>query len=148
MKIHELDVKIYYEDTDCAGVVYYANYLKYFERARTEMFESTCKPLTKLMEEGIQFVVAEAALKYHRPGRYADRLTIQSWIQEFGHVTIVFGHRVLRKETSEVLVTGQVKIASVSDNLRPVRLPPEIKEAMSIFVNDEDKGLADTKRDN
>ena len=137
MSVHKLQVKIYYEDTDCAGVVYYANYLKYFERARTEMFESTCKPLKELMKEGIQFVVAEAALKYHRPGRYGDRLVVESWIKEFGHVTIVFGHRVRRMETGELLVSGEVKIASVSDTLRPVKLPQKIRQAMNVFVVNE-----------
>ncbi len=136
MNIHELDVKIYYEDTDCGGVVYYANYLKYFERARTEMFESACMPLAELMKQGIQFVVAEASLKYMKPGRYGDRLVIQSWIKEMGHVTILFGHRVLRKETQEELVRGEVKIASVGDNLRPVKLPGEIREKMEIYLDE------------
>ncbi len=137
MNIHELEVKIYYEDTDCGGVVYYANYLKYFERARTEMFEQACMPLTELMKQGIQFVVVEASLKYHLPGRYGDRLVVESWIKEIGHVTILFGHRVKRKETSEVLVSGEVKIASVSDTLRPVKLPDNIRKAMEKYNLDE-----------
>ncbi|RMG73803.1 MAG: YbgC/FadM family acyl-CoA thioesterase [Nitrospirae bacterium] len=137
MNKHELEVKIYYEDTDCGGVVYYANYLKYFERARTEMFEEACKPLTELMKEGIQFVVAEASLKYHRPGRYADRLIVESWIKEMGHVSLVFGHRVRRKKTKEVLVTGEVKIASVGSDLRPVKMPSEIREKMRVYLTDD-----------
>jgi acyl-CoA thioester hydrolase len=137
MNKHELQVKIYYEDTDCGGVVYYANYLKYFERARTEMFEQVCMPLTELMKQGIQFVVAEAYLKYLRPGRYADRLVIQSWIKELGHVSILFVHTVIRKETGEILVSGEVKIASVGDNLRPVKLPREIREKMEIYLKKE-----------
>ncbi len=137
MSVHELQVKIYYEDTDCGGVVYYANYLKYLERARTEMFEEACMPLTELMKQGIQFVVAEASLRYHRPGRYGDRLIVESWIKQFGHVTILFGHRVKRLNTSEVLVTGEVKIASVSDALKPVRLPEGIKKAMERYSLDE-----------
>ena len=60
---HTLKIRIYYEDTDCGGVVYYANYLRYVERARTEFLESRGVSLRALMDEGVYFVVADAALK-------------------------------------------------------------------------------------
>jgi hypothetical protein len=65
---HVLKVRIYYEDTDCGGVVYYANYLRYFERARTEFLEDKGVDLRKLMEEGVTFVVAEAMSSRSRRG--------------------------------------------------------------------------------
>jgi acyl-CoA thioester hydrolase len=72
---------MYYEDTDCGGVVYYANYLRYVERARTEFFESRGVSLRKLMDEGVYFVVVEAALKYLSPGRYGDIMAIETNVE-------------------------------------------------------------------
>ena len=121
-----IEVKIYYEDTDCGGVVYYANYLKYFERARTEFLEKRGILLKDLMKEGIYFVVVSVELKYHAPGRYADILLVESTVEDVGYATIVFNHRVVRKTTEELIVSGMVKIASVSDKMRPVRIPHRI----------------------
>jgi acyl-CoA thioester hydrolase len=121
-----IEVKIYYEDTDCGGVVYYANYLKYFERARTEFLEKRGILLKDLMKEGIYFVVVSVELKYHTPGRYADILVVESTVEDVGYASIVFHHRVIRKATEELIVSGMVKIASVSDKMRPVRIPQKI----------------------
>lgn len=131
---HLLKVKIYYEDTDCGGVVYYANYLKYFERARTELLESRGIFLKKLMDEGIFFVVADAYLKYLGPGRYGDIFSIETWIEKIGGASILFGHRVVRESGSSILVEGSVKIACVGRNSRPVRLSSDIIESLDDFV--------------
>lgn len=135
---HLLKVKIYYEDTDCGGVVYYANYLKYFERARTELFESRGMDLKKLMDEGIFFVVAEAYLKYLSPGRYGDIFSVETSIDKSGPVSISFGHRVLRERTGEVLVDGTVKIACVDRSMKLVRIRSDIIEALKDYVQAAD----------
>ncbi len=124
-------VKIYYEDTDCGGVVYYANYLKYFERARTELFETEGFILKELMEEGIYFVVAEAFLKYLAPGRYGDVLSIETSVAKVGSASVLFGHGVARKSTGERLVEGTVKLACVGRDMRPTRLRGDIMKALA-----------------
>jgi len=126
---HLLKVKIYYEDTDCGGVVYYANYLKYFERARTELFESRGMDLKKLMDDGIFFVVVEAFLKYLAPGRYGDIFSVETSVDKIGPASIVFGHRVVREGTGETLVEGTVKIGCVGRTLKPMRLRNDIIES-------------------
>jgi acyl-CoA thioester hydrolase len=126
-----LKVKIYYEDTDCGGVVYYANYLKYAERARTEFLESRGVSLKKLMDEGIYFVVAEASLKYVAPGRYGDTLTIETVIEKTGPASILFSHQIHRADTGERLVDATVKIASVGKDMKPLRIRPEIITAVA-----------------
>jgi acyl-CoA thioester hydrolase len=131
---HLLKVKIYYEDTDCGGVVYYANYLKYFERARTELFESCGMELKKLMDEGTFFVVAEAFLKYLAPGKYGDVFCIETTVDKIGAASILFGHRVVREATGEALVEGTVKIGCVGRNLRPMRLRSDIIESFRSFA--------------
>lgn len=128
---HVLKVKIYYEDTDCGGVVYYANYLKYFERARTEFLESKAVSLKKLMQEGIYFVVAEASLKYISPGRYGDILLIETEIDKVGPASIIFRHEVLREETGEKIVNATVKLGCIGRNSKPIRLNNEIMDAVS-----------------
>jgi acyl-CoA thioester hydrolase len=127
-------VKIYYEDTDCGGVVYYANYLKYFERARTELFESGGVRLKELMDEGRFFVVAEAFLKYLGPGRYGDVLIIETSVEKVGAASIVFGHAVMREATEERLVKGTVRLGYVDRNMRPTRLGRDIIESLSRYA--------------
>jgi len=128
---HYLKVKIYYEDTDCGGVIYYANYLRYFERARTELLEARGVSLKKLMDDGIYFVVVEASLKYTAPGRYGDVLSVETSLDRVGPVSILFGHKVLREADGEELVTGSVKIGCVGKDMKPVRLGRDIIKAVT-----------------
>jgi len=129
---HLFTVKIYYEDTDCGGVVYYANYLKYFERARTELLESRGVSLKALMEKGTFFVVAEAALKYHAPGRYGDVLTIETKVDKAGPASIVFSHRVFRGNAGEPLVDATVKLACVGHDMKPLRISGDVMHALTV----------------
>jgi acyl-CoA thioester hydrolase len=129
---HVLKIKIYYEDTDCGGVVYYANYLRYFERARTEFLESRGVSLKKLMDDGIYFVVAEASLKYRAPGRYGDVLEVETTVDKAGPASIIFGHRVLSEQTGEDLVEATVKIGCVGKDMRPMRLRHDIIRSLEV----------------
>jgi len=135
---HLLKVKIYYEDTDCGGVVYYANYLKYFERARTGLFESRGMDLKELMDEGVFFVVADAGLKYLSPGRYGDVLSVETSVDKIGRASILFGHRVLREGTGEVLVEGTVRIGCVDRSLKPMRIRGDIIEPLKDYAQADD----------
>ncbi|MDA8106201.1 MAG: YbgC/FadM family acyl-CoA thioesterase [Nitrospiraceae bacterium] len=130
---HLYKVRIYYEDTDCGGVVYYANYLRYFERARTELLEAGGISMKGLMEEGRLFVVAEAFIKYLSPGRYGDVLVIETSVDKLGPASIVFGHRVVRESTGERLVDGTVKLGCVGRNLRPLRLRGDVVASLSHY---------------
>lgn len=127
---HILKLRIYYEDTDCGGVVYYANYLKYCERARTEFLESEGISLKQLVEEGIFFVVAEASLKYHLPGRYGDILAVETVIDRVGPASIVFKHAIRRDLTGELLVDAAVKLGCVNQQMKPLRLRQDIMQAI------------------
>lgn len=79
---HRFDLRIYYEDTDCGGVVYYANYLKYFERARTHCLEARGVAVSAQLQEGTQFVVVHAELDCRSPARYGDVLTIETTLRK------------------------------------------------------------------
>jgi acyl-CoA thioester hydrolase len=128
---HILKIRIYYEDTDCGGVVYYANYLRYAERARTEFLEARGVSLRQLMDEGVYFVVAEAALKYLSPGRYGDMLVVKTTVERVGPASIIFGHVISRDNTGEKLVEATVKLGCVGKDMKPLRLSQNIMEAVT-----------------
>ncbi len=128
---HTILVKIYYEDTDCGGVVYYANYLRYFERARTEFLESRGVSLKALTGEGVFFVVAEAAVKYMAPGRYGDVLAVETSVDRSGPASIIFRHTVRRENTGEGLVEATVKLGCVGSDMKPLRLRRDVMEAVT-----------------
>ncbi len=128
---HTLRIRIYYEDTDCGGVVYYANYLRYVERARTEFLESKGVSLKKLMAEGVYFVVAEAALKYLSPGRYGDMLMIETTVGRVGPASIIFRHTISRDPSNEKLVEATVKLCCVGSDMKPLRLRENVLDAVT-----------------
>ncbi len=125
-----MKIRIYYEDTDCGGVVYYANYLRYFERARTELLESRGVSLKKLMSDGVSFVVTEAAVKYTAPARYGDTLSVETWIDKVGPASILFGHNVSTDQGKKV-VEGAVKVGCIGRDMKPVRMADDIKKAVT-----------------
>lgn len=127
---HTLKIRIYYEDTDCGGVVYYANYLRYVERARTEFLESKGVSLKRLMAEGVYFVAAEASLKYISPGRYGDILAIETTVDRVGPASIVFRHTISRDLSNEKLVQATVKLGCVGQDMKPLRLRKNVLEAV------------------
>jgi tol-pal system-associated acyl-CoA thioesterase len=119
-------VRVYYEDTDAGGVVYYANYLKFTERARTEWLRELGFDQTDLAQvHGIVFVVRSFAIEYLKPARFDDALQVTVELIKVGAGQIDLNQRVMRDD--EELATAQVKIVCVRlATMRPVRLPQEI----------------------
>lgn len=115
-------VRVYYEDTDSGGVVYYANYLKFMERARTEWLRALGFEQTALAaEHGVMFVVRRAALEYLQPARFNDELSVTSVVKRLGSCRIVFAQRIRR---DALLVTGETEVACVSvASFKPVKIP-------------------------
>ncbi|OQA91632.1 MAG: Acyl-CoA thioester hydrolase YbgC [Elusimicrobia bacterium ADurb.Bin231] len=128
MKSSFLEIKIYYEDTDAGGVVYYANYLKYFERARTEYMRENGINVAELASKGTQFVVAQAAVEYRSSAVLGDLLAVETRVSEIGKVSFWFEYEIKRKSDGKLLVTGRTKLACVDSTGRVIRLPSFIKE--------------------
>ncbi len=124
-----LPIRIYYEDTDCGGVVYYANYLKYFERGRVEFLRERKISLSELENKGILFLVARAEIEYLSPCRYDDILLLDTQIAEISGATMTFKHTIRREGSEKELVRGTVVLASVGEDGRPIRIPEELKKA-------------------
>jgi acyl-CoA thioester hydrolase len=125
-----MKIRVYYEDTDCGNVVYYANYLKYMERGRTELMRERGVTFARYHKEGLMFVVAEASLKYHAPAVYDDLLDMETRAAAVSPVSIVF-QTTIRNEKGFHLVTGEVKVACVNREGKVRRIPAEILERIS-----------------
>ncbi len=122
---HFMDIKIYYEDTDCGGVVYYANYLRYMERARTEYLASRDCSVKKLMDEGTIFMIHRVEIDYKSPARYGDVIEIETWVRDVTRITMVFEHIMREKNTKRVLVECRAKAVYVDPRGKPKRLSEE-----------------------
>lgn len=121
-----MEIRIYYEDTDCGGVVYYANYLKYFERARTEYFRERGMEVSSYAATGVLFVVAHAEIDYRLPAFYNDLLELETEVVDFSRASLTFSHVVYRQGTEETVVEGWVRLVCINEKRRPRRLPKEI----------------------
>ena len=117
-----MEIKIYYEDTDCGGVVYYGNYLKYFERARTEYLEERGLSVAGLMKEGTVFVVVHAEVDYRSPARYGDWLVIETVISDTTAASFTFSHVIKERESRRVVVEGSARLAATDGNGKVRRL--------------------------
>jgi acyl-CoA thioester hydrolase len=116
-------VRVYYEDTDAGGIVYYANFLRFFERCRTEWLRALGVDQQRMMTtDGLQFVVTSAAIDFHRPARLDDELVISAEIAQTARSFIVFAQKAMRG--TELLATATVKVACLNARtMAPTRLP-------------------------
>ena len=128
---HTWPIRVYYEDTDAGGVVYYANYLKFAERARTEMLRAAGVSHAEMVaQDGLMLVVRRCTAEFHRSARLDDELEVDTRLVEFSGASLVLGQAVRRG--SEVLVEIQVTIACVTREGRATRLPERLRAAIAI----------------
>lgn len=126
-----LDVRIYYEDTDAGGVVYYANYLKYMERARTQWLGRLGFAQAELARShGILFAVRAVTVDYRQPAGLDDELEVSAALTEVKRASLGFRHAVMRPADDCLLVTGAVRVACLRGaDLRPCPIPSDLREA-------------------
>lgn len=123
-----MDIRVYYEDTDSGGVVYYANYLRYFERDRTEYFRGHEIGVAEYDAKGVLFVVANVEVAYRASARLDDLLEVRSKIVDYSRVCIIFSQRIFRKHDDKLLVDGTVRLACTGPDGRPRSLPDEVRK--------------------
>ncbi len=131
MKTFNWPVRVYYEDTDAGGVVFYANYLKFFERARTEMLRQAGFEQDRLMVElGVLFVVRSVGVDYLKPARFNDQLDVSAGIVEVKKTSLTFEQAVTRN--LDILCTGSVRIACIDvRTMKPQPIPVAIMEQLT-----------------
>jgi acyl-CoA thioester hydrolase len=125
-------VRVYWEDTDAGGIVFYANYLKFFERARTEWLRSLGISQQALRERtGGMFVVGQASARYHRAARLDDELLVTARVQETGRASLIIAQQAFLRASGALLCDGIIRIGWVqAASLTPARLPPTLLEAL------------------
>jgi acyl-CoA thioester hydrolase len=135
----ELPIRIYWEDTDAGGIVFYANYLKFFERSRTEWLRSLGIAQQRLKDEtGGLFVVTQTSIRYHRPARLDDELVVTASLLEIGRASLIIKQQALLKteqtslapnagQATALLCEGTIRIGWVdAASLRPTRMPASL----------------------
>jgi acyl-CoA thioester hydrolase len=127
---HQHAVRVYYEDTDLAGIVYYANYLKFIERARTEWVASLGIDQMALKErDGVVFAVRRVEADFLRPAKFGDDLTVETVLQSIGGARLVLEQAVLRG--GERLFVAIVTLVCLTDDGHAVRIPAELRARLS-----------------
>ncbi|MEM8842405.1 MAG: tol-pal system-associated acyl-CoA thioesterase [Pseudomonadota bacterium] len=127
---HRFSIRVYYEDTDLAGIVYYANYLKFIERARTEWVRSQGIDQTALKrDEGIVFAVRRVEADYLSPAQFDDLLTVETAPIQIGGARIVLSQSVLRGALT--LFQSKVTLAALTETGKPARLSQELRGTFS-----------------
>ncbi|MFA5085639.1 MAG: thioesterase family protein [Candidatus Omnitrophota bacterium] len=120
-----MKVRIYYHDTDCGGVVYYANYLKYLEEARSEYFETRGLIIKDMLKNGIGFVVARQEIDYKSPAFYGDTLEVKTRVTDASLTRVNFEYDIVN-DSGKLIASAKTVIVFVDKTLRPKRIPEEI----------------------
>jgi len=128
---HTFNIRVFYEDTDMAGIVYYANYLRFIERARSTMVREAGISQRQMKEDGLVFAVYKVDATYHRSAVLDDELTIATTVQHLTPAKMLFLQDVLRGE--ERLFSSKIIVVCMTTAGRPVRLPAEFRAKMAQF---------------
>jgi acyl-CoA thioester hydrolase len=120
-----ITVRIYYEDTDAAGIVYYANYLHFLERGRTEFLRDLGHDQHALMQDGIAFAVRSVSAEYLKPAKLDDLLLVETTIESLGKAQLVFAQRIQRN--GDLLLDAKIRVACIDPARgKPVAIPRAI----------------------
>ncbi|MFQ3236454.1 MAG: acyl-CoA thioester hydrolase [Paraglaciecola sp.] len=132
--LHAHNIRVYYEDTDAGGIVYYANYLKFLERARTEWLRDLGFEQDILLERSLGFVVKRVEMDNHAPGRFNELLSIQTQIVELRRASLMF-KQIITSPNDTRLVSALIRVACVDlSTMKPQAIPAAILEEFSRVV--------------
>ena len=127
-----IPIRVYIEDTDAGGIVYYVNYLKFMERSRTEFFRALGYHKPAILDEGLLLVVHSAQIDYHRAARLDDELSVTTGIIKLARSYVEFKQQVFRKQ--ELLCTGMVRVACVdAAAMKPRAIPAHMHQQLAQF---------------
>lgn len=122
-----MNIKIYYEDTDCGGVVYYANYLKYFERARTEYLLSHGISVAEFQRQGIYFLVTHTEVFYRSAAHYGETLTIETVASASRKTAVTFSHTIREETGRRLIVEGSATLVTVDAKGKIIKRPDPLQ---------------------
>lgn len=128
MRENILEIRVSYADTDQMGMVYYANYLVYFERGRTEWLREAGLTYKALEEQGHYFPVIECSCGYKSPAKYDDVITVKTTMGEIGPASVKFEYEI--SCGGKLLATGATKHPLVNRQMKPIRVPPDLRKKL------------------
>lgn len=131
-----MQIRVYYEDTDAAGVVYHSNYLNYCERARTEYLRERGYSVAELATDGVIFPVTRMELDFKSPARHDDLLRVDTKPVSVGGASFTLRQQILRESDNCVLVELLVTLACVSSALKARRIPSAVRQVLAVGVVD------------
>jgi tol-pal system-associated acyl-CoA thioesterase len=127
-----MEKRIYYHDTDCGGVVYYGNYLKYMEESRTEFLEKNGLTLKELKERNFLYAVRTCNISYKAPARYGDTIICEASLVKVTAVQMLFAQTITNKETGKLLVEAEVGLVCLTPEFKPTAIPESIKTLLNV----------------
>ena len=131
--MHKTEHRVIYADTDAGGVVYYANYLRWFEAGRRELLRSLDINYNALHKKGILIPVVEAHCSYHKPARYDDVVVVETGLKEIKNKSVKFENKVVRKKDGKVLASGYtVNVFIDAKKMKSVEIPKGIRMKLKI----------------
>jgi acyl-CoA thioester hydrolase len=131
---YNLNIRVYYEDTDAGGIVYHANYLKFFERARTEWFRELGIDQDKLLQQNIAFLIRHVEVDYHLPARFNALLTVNCKISKLRKASLNFQQTITNGD-GQLICTGDYIVACVDlDRMKAVQFPANITEVLNVVI--------------
>ncbi len=125
-----MEKRIYYHDTDVGGVVYYANYLKYMEEARSELLEQKGVDVKGVTGEKFLYAVRKCSIVYKSPARYGDVIVADAEIKKVTHAQIIFRQKVYEKDSRRILVEAEVSIVTLNSDFKPVAMPDSLRQKL------------------
>ena len=135
-KTFRFDVRIYWEDTDAGGIVYHSNYLRFMERARTEMLRSLGFSQQQMKEAGeALIVVSKLEITYRKPAKLDDLLTVHTRVESLKHASVIFEQTITRGD--EVITQGRMRCASISAATgMPTEISPRVRQAFLDYLEE------------
>jgi acyl-CoA thioester hydrolase len=122
--------RVIYGDTDKMGVVYYANYLRWFEKGRSELLRQLGLPYSEIEARGLHFPVIEVTCRYHKPARYDDAIVIETRLTGISRATLSFTYTIYKNDEDDPVAEGETRHACVSASGRAERIPSELAERL------------------
>jgi acyl-CoA thioester hydrolase len=129
--ICSITLRVNYSETDQMGVVYHANYLIWFDRARTELMRETGLSYKELEQQGVYLAVSEVKVRYRAAARYDDLILIRCWVRELASRRVTFGYAVERPATGELLATGETALVSLTHQHTVTRIPAHVLDLLT-----------------
>ena len=131
----KVPIRVYIEDTDAGGIVFYGNYLKFFERARTEYLRAAGIEQSETMTFNLCFVVRKAEIEYHRPARLDDLLWVSCDVETQTPTRVVFSQSARLQSDDSLCVSARVEVVSVRlDTLKPMAMPNEVRLRLNTVI--------------